>query len=115
MAERPLDKMTKYKGKGLIQITGRNSGKTAYQRMLRDIFPSKVRDIHIVETKLHGARIYGARPQGGSWFEMELWCMERFGSAGSIWDEKIERWYMNDQTFFFRDKQDLTIFLLKWR
>lgn len=110
-----LDKMTKYKGRGLVQTTGRQSGKTAFNRLFRDIFPTKLERIEVSETKLHGARLFTAKPVGGYWLEMELWCTERFGAPGKIWEETIERWYMNDQSFFFRNEQDLTMFLLKWR
>jgi glycerol kinase len=110
-----LDKMTQYKGKGLLQVTGRHSSKTAFNRLYRDIFSTKLERIEVSETKLHGARIYSAKPIGGWWIEMELWCTERFGPPGTIWNETIERWYMNDQKFFFRNEQDLTMFLLKWR
>jgi len=53
-----LDKMTKYKGQGLLQTTGRHSGKTAFNRLFRDIFPTKLERIEVSKTKLHGARLF---------------------------------------------------------
>ena len=46
---------------------------------------------------------------------------EMFGpSKGSIWFDKRapdpgERWYANNSKFWFRNKQDLEWFLLRWQ
>ena len=121
-----LDKMTKYKGRGMIQITGRNTGKSnfsaqALKRLWEDIAWSPVQNIVLAEGKVYGARYYTAEPVGGNWREMEQWCVEHFGSAGDhIWGtekapEPQQRWYMNNRKFWFRDDQDRMIFVLKWR
>jgi hypothetical protein len=121
-----LDKMTKYKGKGLVQITGRQMGKSvfsgqAFQRLWDEIHNRPVEDLKLSEGTVYGARYYCVEPVGGSWKEMELWCMQTFGSTtGSIWGEKAApepamRWYMNNRKFWFRDEMDRMIFVLKWR
>ena len=121
-----LDKMTKYKGRGMIQITGRNTGKSnfsaqALKRLWEDIAWSPVQNIVLAEGKVYGARYYTAEPVGGNWREMEHWCVEHFGSAGEhIWGtekapEPQHRWYMNNRKFWFRNETDRMIFVLKWR
>ena len=121
-----LDKMTKYKGRGMIQITGRNTCKSnfsaqALKRLWEDIAWSPVQNIVLAEGKVYGARYYTAEPVGGNWREMEAWCYETFGYAGdTLWGEKkapepAHRWYMNNRKFWFRDEKDRMIFVLKWR
>ncbi len=120
-----LDKMTKYKGKGLLQVTGRNSGKSvtqAYHRLWNDIMSSvEVSDIRLSEGKVYGARYYTAEPIGGNWLEMEAWCYQTFGDdVQPIWGESkapepAQRWYKNDRKFWFRNEADRTLFVLKWR
>jgi hypothetical protein len=120
-----LDKMTKYKGKGLIQVTGRNTGKSvtqAYHRLWNDIMSSsEVSDIRLSEGTVYGSRYYTAEPIGGNWIEMEAWCYQAFGNdAYPIWGEKTapepaQRWYKNNRKFWFRSEADRTMFVLKWR
>lgn len=121
-----LDKMTKFKGRGMIQITGRQMGKSstlAYQRLFNDVFASAdVSDIKLSEGTVYGSRYYTAEPIGGRWHDMELWCLETFGETGSIWSETknltpgpLQRWYSNDRKFWFRNEVDRMVFVLKWR
>jgi hypothetical protein len=121
-----LKKMTQYKGRGLIQITGRNSGKSAVsaaalQRMMNDIHSRPIEDIILSEGKVYGARYYTAEPIGGNWLEMEAWCYETFGNdTQPIWGESkapepAQRWYKNARKFWFRNEADRTMFVLKWR
>ena len=121
-----LDKLTQYKGKGLLQVTGRNTGKSvlsgrAFQRLWDDIHNRPIEDLKLSEGTVYGSRYYCVEPVGGSWKEMELWCMQTFGlTTGSIWGEKAApepamRWYMNNRKFWFRDEMDRMIFVLKWR
>ncbi len=121
-----LDKMTKYKGRGVVQMTGRQMGKSAFsaqalQRMMDDIYGQPVSDIKLSEGKVYGARYYTAEPIGGSWPEMEAWCYETFGDdASPIWGadkapEPAQRWYKNARKFWFRSEADRTMFVLRWR
>ena len=110
-----LDAIANKKAKHYIISTPRMTGKSAYKRLFDDIYARPIEDIELTDSKLHGKRIYAARPHGGSWLNMEAWCVERFGPVGDIWNLEIQRWYMNDRTFFFRDEADRTMFVLKWR
>lgn len=120
-----LEKMYKYKGRGLTQITGRNTGKgysaQALKRLWDDITWSPVQNIMLAEGTVYGSRYYTAEPVGGNWREMEAWCIEMFGYAGDkLWGEEkapepAQRWYTNNRKFWFRDEKDRMIFVLKWR
>ena len=121
-----LDKMTKYKGRGMIQITGRNTGKGAFsaqalRRMMQDLYSRPLEDIVLSEGKVYGARYYTAEPIGGNWLEMEAWCYETFGDDTSpIWGESkapepAQSWYKNARKFWFRNEKDRMLFVLKWR
>lgn len=118
--------MTQYKGRGMVQITGRGAGKSAFSaqaidRLMRDLNSHPITDITLSEGTVYGSRYYTAEPIGGNWREMEAWCYEIFGTAGEkIWSEEkapepAQRWYMNNRKFWFRDEQDRMIFVLKWR
>jgi hypothetical protein len=121
-----LDKMTKYKGKGLVHMTGRQLGKSAFsglafQRLWDDLHARPVEGLKLSEGTVYGSRYHCVEPYGGSWMDMELWCMEVFGATtSSIWAEKkapepAERWYMNNRKFWFRDEQDQLMFVMRWR
>ncbi len=121
-----LDKMTKYKGKGLIQVTGRQTGKSGFsaqalQRVMQDLYSRPMEDIVLSEGKVYGARYYTAEPIGGNWLEMEAWCYQTFGDDSyPIWGEgqapePAQRWYKNNRKFWFREEKDRTMFVLKWR
>lgn len=118
-----IEKMTQYKGKGLVQITGRNTGKSywsnqAVQRLMKDLMEQPISDIKLSEGTVYGNRYYCAEPIGGNWIDMEMWCMDTFGGPGDAWDKypKPEaRWYMNNRRFWFRDEIDRMVFVLKWR
>ena len=121
-----LEKMTQYKGKGLIQITGRQLGKSVFsaqalKRVMDDILAQPVTDIVLSEGRVYGARYYTAEPVGGNWHEMEAWCYQTFGDDSyPIWGEDrapepAQRWYKNNRKFWFRNEADRTLFVLKWR
>jgi len=117
-----LDKMTQYKGKGLVQMTGRQMGKStfsgqAFQRLWDDINSRPIEELVLSEGRVHGARYYCVEPIGGNWREMEDWCISTYGAVGSVWalDPPSKRWYANDRRFWFRHESDRTMFILKWR
>lgn len=120
-----LEHMTKYKGRGLMQVTGRNTGKSAFsaqalQRLWDDLHSRPIEDLKLSEGTVYGSRYHCVEPVGGNWREMEAWCLETFGSAGEhIWGEKVtepaQRWYMNNRKFWFRNECDRMVFVLKWR
>lgn len=121
-----LDNMTKFKGRGIVQITGRQTGKSqmsAYMRLWNDIHNSgPVENLILSEGTVYGLRYYCAEPVGGNWLDMEVWCTRTFGETSSIWQETKnltpepnKRWYMNNSKFWFRNQADLTMFVMKWR
>ena len=130
--QRLIDTMTQFKGRGLVQITGRGIGKStlntmyngqAMQRLMDDIMSQPVTDLHLSEGKVYGSRYYCIEPIGGNWREMEDWCIQTFGeTTGSIWAEEVnnqtpqpsERWYANNRKFWFRHKKDRDWFVLRW-
>lgn len=124
------DIMTKFKGKGTLQVTGygRHTGKSilnnpvAYKRLFDDIFNQPVSDLLLSEGTVYGSRYYTVEPIGGDWFDMETWCHETFGNTGNIWNETksltpepLQRWYANNRKFWFRNERDRDWFIIKWR
>jgi len=120
-----LEKMYKYQGKGLVQITGRQTGKSytaqALKRIWDDVLANPLTDIKLSEGKVYGSRYYTAEPIGGNWREMEEWCYQTFGDDSyPIWGEDkapepAQRWYRNNRKFWFRNEADRTLFVMKWR
>ena len=120
-----LDTITKFKGRGFVQITGRNSGKSqmaAYKRMFDDVMARPVEDLVLSEGTVYGSRYYTVEPIGGSWLEMEAWCYDTFGETGNIWSETknltpepLQRWYANNRKFWFKESKDRDWFILRWR
>lgn len=121
-----LNKMTQYKGRGLIQITGRQLGKSAFsaqalRRIMEDLYNQPVRNLILTESKLHGARYYCVEPEGGNWKTIEAWVTQTFGEPGEIWPKddfvwpECPRWVQNNRKFWFRNEADRTVFIMKWR
>ena len=67
--------LTKFQGKGAIQITGRQLGKSwankAMQRLMDDLVARPIEDIRCSEGTIFGKRYLTAEPVGGNWIEME--------------------------------------------
>ena len=115
------------KGELMVTTAGRQLGKSqmqAYMRMWNDIYIRPVERLVLSEGTVYGSPYYCVEPIGGSWLEMEKWCIQSCGeSTGSIWSEEKykhstqpgERWYGNNRKFWFRDEQDRMMFVLKWR
>lgn len=111
-------------GEMTIMTSGRQTGKSqmqAYMRMWNDIHARPVEDLKLTEGKVYGARYHCVEPVGGSWIEMQEWCLKQFGDSGKhIWGEKEtpepqQRWYMNNRKFWFRKEKDQLMFVMKWR
>ena len=116
----------KYKGRGVVQITGRNVGKSqfsagALKRLMDDMLNRPVENLILSEGTVYGSRYHTVEPVGGNWAQMEIWCHDTFGEANSsIWAESsapepAQRWYMNNRKFWFRNESDRTMFILRWR
>jgi hypothetical protein len=115
-----------FKGRGTVQITGRQLGKSvaqaAYKRLFDDIYARPVEDLILSEGTVYGSRYYCVEPIGGSWFDMEVWSTRTFGPCGDrdkIWGEvktplPNERWYMNNRKFWFRSEKDRNWFIVRW-
>jgi len=120
-----LNKLQGVKKGELMLTVGRRSGKSmlgslAFQRLWDDLHAQPVERLVLSEGTVYGSRYYCIEPVGGSWMDMELWCMEAFGTtSGSIWGETAPqpamRWYMNNRKFWFRDQKDQLMFVMKWR
>lgn len=121
-----LDKMTTYQGRGVIQITGRQIGKSAFsaqalRRIMEDIYNRPVEDLILTENRISGSRYYCVQPVGGNWKDMEQWAMQTFGEPGEIWPNQdfvwpdMPRWVQNNRKFWFRNESDRTMFVMKWR
>ena len=78
---------------------------------------------------VYGKRYYTVQPQwvpdrngfySQEWNDMLAWCIETFGESKSrIWGENpipepMERWYVNNAKFWFRDQKDRDWFTLRW-
>ena len=108
-----------------MTMSGRHLGKShltnqAFLRLWDDIHNRPVERLILSEGTVYGSSYYCVEPVGGSWTEMELWCMQAFGeTTGSIYGENVpepaQRWYMNNRKFWFRDDADRLMFVMKWR
>jgi hypothetical protein len=121
-----INGMQQYKGKGMVQITGRQTGKSilsssAFQRLWQDMRAGPVTDLLLSEGTVYGARYHCVEPVGGNWMDMETWCLDTFGAPGDkIWDLgpaplPAKRWYMNNRKFWFREEKDRNWFIIKWQ
>ena len=109
----------------ILTMAGRGTGKSvmngaAFLRLWDDIHNRPVERLILSEGTVYGSSYYCVEPVGGSWTEMELWCMQAFGeTTGSIYGENVpepaQRWYMNNRKFWFRDQADQLMFVMKWR
>jgi hypothetical protein len=127
--QRALDTIKQYKGREFkVMMSGRGVGKsilnsqmTAYKRMFDDIWVKPIQDLVLSEGTIYGSRYYTVEPVGGSWIDMETWCLDTFGSTGNIWSETknltpepLQRWYTNNRKFWFKELKDRDWFVLRW-
>ena len=109
----------------ILTMAGRGTGKSvmngaAFLRLWDDIHNRPVERLILSEGTVYGSPYYCVEPVGGSWTEMELWCMQAFGeTTGSIYGENVpepaQRWYMNNRKFWFGDQKDQLMFVMRWR
>lgn len=90
----------------VLQVTGRIN----YSQVTTDLTV-----FELGETRHMGARYYTVQPPWG-WVhkDIEIWCKKTYGPVGCVWDHQIDRWFMNNAKFVFRDQADRTLFLLRW-
>lgn len=115
------------KGEMTIMMAGRQAGKSTlnsavFKRLWDDIYKERpVTDLVLTEARLHGGRYYCVQPEGGSWPDMEAWCIETFGAPGEVWPNQdfvwpeCPRWTQNNRKFWFRNERDRDWFIIKWR
>ena len=78
------------------------------------------------EGRVSGARYYRVEPIWPSegyaagwynqhWNDMLAWCVETYGPtpADGVWTPGA-KWYVNNSKFWFREKDDLAYFILRW-
>ena len=80
-------------------------------------------ELMIDEGRVAGARYLTAQPKfdweelasGPYWRVMEAWCADTLGPTPpeGVWTAGA-RWYVNNRKFWFRNQEDLTLFLLRW-
>lgn len=81
-------------------------------------------DFEIDERRISGARYYTVKPLFEYWFgtepkewsSMVEWCVETYGPSPSdgVWTPGA-KWYVNNSKFWFRTKEDLEWFVLRWQ
>jgi len=121
-----LKKMAQYKGKGVVQVTGRQLGKSAFsaqalKRIMDDLYNRPVENLILTEQRVQESCYYCVQPVGGSWVEMEAWVRSMCGEPGDMWESddwcwpESARWLQNNRKFWFRNEEDRTMFIMKWR
>lgn len=87
-------------------------------------------DVELVRSTgiVYGLHYYTVEPRNlewqdtrNMWEDMMLWCRNQFGETGDLWQERKsfaqepnQRWYANDRKFWFRNEEDLLMFVLRW-
>ena len=115
--------MTKFKGKGLISMSGRQMGKStmsnqAVERLIDDLGPYKLK-LSVIE--IHDESYYEVKPVGWMhrdelrWNDMIAWVVDTFGPTArdGVWTPG-QRWYANNARFYFKDIKDRNWFVLRW-
>jgi len=76
------------------------------------------------ESRVSGARYYTVKPiwpwadfawSYKHWNDMTAWCVEEYGPTpvDGVWTPGA-KWYANNAKFWFREKDDLVYFILRW-
>lgn len=82
----------------------------------QELFNTSLEKIIVSHGTVFGQHYHTAEPCGGNWESMQAWCQCNFGNPSSVWDNfsSDNRWYVNSRRFWFRDEQDLLLFLMRW-
>lgn len=83
--------------------------------------------MELAEGRIFGSRYYTVHPVptwevGNDWGNLESWpkmvewCVDTYGPTpkDGIWTPGC-RWYVNNAKFWFRNREDVTLFLLRWQ
>lgn len=65
---------------------------------------------------VYGTEYLTVHPNNSNaWNEMMAWMIKQFGPSADdgVWTPDM-RWYANNAKFWFRNEQDLLLFVLKW-
>ena len=74
------------------------------------------------EGTVYGCRYHTVKPQGWmyhgdnpDWNKIVTWVVVTYGPTATdgVWTPG-QRWYVNNAKFWFRDLEDITLFMLKW-
>jgi hypothetical protein len=79
-------------------------------------------DLILNEGTVYGAQYYTVEPKmtwdpnwyNQYWQDMENWCVKTFGSKPKLVITPNARWYANNGRFYFKDREDQMMFVLKW-
>lgn len=88
-----------------LQVTGR----TNYSQVTPNFAA-----FELGEARHMGARYYTVQPPWGWNLDTAEWCKKTYGPVGCVWDHQVDRWFMNNAKFLFREESDRTLFLLRW-
>ena len=116
-------------GEIIAMTSGRKIGKSIINssilnQMFNEEYFPELQDIRLSTGTIMDVPYYTAEPVGGSWGDLERWVRATFGEPGDVWnigksDEfawpNLDRWYMNNSKFWFREESDRTLFVIKWR
>ena len=118
-----MNKISQFQGRGLMQITGRQLGKSkwtteAITRLQDDLGPFKLK---LSEYDFNGTTYYIVKPVGWmhkgelTWNDMMTWVIDTFGPTArdGVWTPG-QRWYANNARFYFKDIKDRDWFVLRW-
>ena len=65
---------------------------------------------------IYGTEYLTVHPNNSdAWNEMMAWMIKQFGPSADngVWTPNM-RWYANNAKFWFREEQDLLMFVLRW-
>jgi hypothetical protein len=68
----------------------------------------------VYDEKYYTVQVYNENSRW-LWKHVEDWCKVTFGDTpkDGVWTPNA-RWYMNNRTFWFREKKDLEWFIIRW-